>query len=109
MSRGMTGTTSAGMLAERAGVRTLVLTHVNAHLDSPAVREEGIETSLQSSTAGLCSVRSCCRSTYSSDTFGRGSNPRARESLQTSSGRRARGKVHRVGGPRIRTATAQGL
>ena len=39
---GMTGTTSAGMLAERAGVRTLVLTHVNAHLDSPAVREEGI-------------------------------------------------------------------
>ena len=42
VSRGMTGTTSAGMLAERAGVRTLVLTHINAHLDSPAVREEGI-------------------------------------------------------------------
>jgi len=42
VSRGMTGTTSAGMLAAQAGVRTLVLTHINAHLDSPAVREEGI-------------------------------------------------------------------
>jgi ribonuclease Z len=42
VSRGMTGTRSAGMLAERAGVRTLVLTHVNAHLDSPAGREEGL-------------------------------------------------------------------
>jgi len=30
------------MLAAQAGVRTLVLTHINAHLDSPAVREEGI-------------------------------------------------------------------
>ena len=28
--------------ARHAGVRTLVLTHINAHLDSPAVREEGI-------------------------------------------------------------------
>ena len=42
VSRGMTGTGSAGMLAERAGVRTLVLTHINAHLDSPDVREEGM-------------------------------------------------------------------
>ena len=42
LSGGMTGTTSAGKLAERAGVRTLVLTHVSAHLDSPAVREEGL-------------------------------------------------------------------
>ena len=39
---GMTGTTSAGLLAAQAGVRTLVLTHINAHLDSPGVREEGI-------------------------------------------------------------------
>jgi ribonuclease BN (tRNA processing enzyme) len=42
VSGGMTGTGSAGMLAERAGVRTLVLTHINAHLDSPDVREEGM-------------------------------------------------------------------
>ena len=39
---GMTGTTSAGLLAAQAGVRTLVLTHINSHLDSPGVREEGI-------------------------------------------------------------------
>jgi ribonuclease Z len=42
VSGGMTGTTSAGRLAAAAGVRTLVLTHINAHLDSPAVREEGL-------------------------------------------------------------------
>jgi ribonuclease Z len=42
VSGGMTGTTSAGMLAARAGVGALVLTHINAHLDSPAVREEGL-------------------------------------------------------------------
>ena len=39
---GMTGTTSAGLLAAQAGIRTLVLTHINAHLDSPGVREAGI-------------------------------------------------------------------
>jgi hypothetical protein len=39
---GMTGTTSAGLLAAQAGIRTLVLTHINARLDSPGVREEGI-------------------------------------------------------------------
>jgi ribonuclease Z len=42
VSGGMTGTTSAGKLAASAGVRTLVLTHINAHLDTPAVREEGM-------------------------------------------------------------------
>ena len=42
LRRGMTGTTSAGMLAAQAGVGTLVLTHISAHLDSPAVREEGL-------------------------------------------------------------------
>ena len=39
---GMTGTTSAGLLAAQAGIRTLVLTHITARLDSPGVREEGI-------------------------------------------------------------------
>ena len=42
LSGGMTGTTSAGMIASRAGVGTLVLSHISAHLDSPAVREEGM-------------------------------------------------------------------
>lgn len=42
LSRGMTGTRSAGLLAAQADVGTLVLTHISAHLDSPAVREEGI-------------------------------------------------------------------
>jgi ribonuclease Z len=42
LSRGMTGTTSAGMLAAQADVGTLVLTHISARLDSPAVREEGL-------------------------------------------------------------------
>jgi ribonuclease Z len=41
-SRGMAGTTSAGLLAARAGVGTLVLTHIAAHLDSPGLREEGV-------------------------------------------------------------------
>ena len=42
LSEGMTGTRRAGALAAEAGVRTLVLTHISAHLDSPAVRKEGI-------------------------------------------------------------------
>jgi ribonuclease Z len=42
LSRGMTGTPSAGMLAAQAGIRTLVLTHVGPHLDSPSVREKGL-------------------------------------------------------------------
>jgi len=42
LSGGMTGTPSAGTLAARAGVRTLVLTHIGPHLDSPSVREEGL-------------------------------------------------------------------
>jgi ribonuclease BN (tRNA processing enzyme) len=36
----MTGTPSAAALAARAGVETLVLTHIGPHLDSPSVREE---------------------------------------------------------------------
>jgi len=42
LSRGMTGTPSAGLLAAQAGVRTLVLTHIGPHLDSPVVREEAL-------------------------------------------------------------------
>jgi ribonuclease BN (tRNA processing enzyme) len=42
LSEGMTGTVRAGALAAEAGVGTLVLTHIGAHLDSPGVREEGI-------------------------------------------------------------------
>jgi ribonuclease Z len=42
VSGGMTGSGSAGTIAAKAGVRTLVLTHINAHLDSPDVREEGM-------------------------------------------------------------------
>jgi ribonuclease BN (tRNA processing enzyme) len=42
LSRGMTGTPSAAMLAAQAGVETLVLTHIAPHLDSPSVREEGL-------------------------------------------------------------------
>jgi ribonuclease Z len=38
----MLGTTQAGVLAARADVETLVLSHINAHLDSPGVREDGI-------------------------------------------------------------------
>jgi ribonuclease BN (tRNA processing enzyme) len=43
LDHGMTGTASAGRMAAAAGVRTLVLTHIGAHLDSPGVREEGIK------------------------------------------------------------------
>ena len=42
LSRGMTGTPSAARLAAEAGVRTLVLTHISPHLDSPPVREEAL-------------------------------------------------------------------
>jgi ribonuclease Z len=42
LSRGMTGTPSAAMIAARAGVGTLVLTHISPHLDSPSVREQGL-------------------------------------------------------------------
>jgi len=42
LSGGMTGTPSAATLAAQAGVRTLVLTHVGPHLDSPSVREQGL-------------------------------------------------------------------
>ena len=42
LSRGMTGTASAGRLAAEAGVGTLILTHIGPHLDEPEVREEGI-------------------------------------------------------------------
>jgi ribonuclease BN (tRNA processing enzyme) len=43
LSRGMTGTASAGRLAAEAGVGTLILTHIGPHLDQPEVREEGIK------------------------------------------------------------------
>ena len=42
LSRGMTGTPSAAVLAAQAGVGVLVLTHISPHLDSPSVREEGL-------------------------------------------------------------------
>lgn len=42
LSGGMTGTPSAAMLAARAGVRTLVLTHISPYLDDPAVREDAL-------------------------------------------------------------------
>lgn len=42
LSRGMTGTPSAAVLAARAGVETLVLTHIAPHLDTPSVREEAM-------------------------------------------------------------------
>ena len=38
----MLDTTSAATLAAEAGVRTLVLTHLTAHLDTPAGRGEGV-------------------------------------------------------------------
>jgi ribonuclease Z len=43
LSRGMTGTPSAAALAAGAGVRTLVLTHIGPHLDSPSVRDEALQ------------------------------------------------------------------
>jgi ribonuclease Z len=42
LSRGMTGTPSAARLAKQAGVRTLVLTHIAPHLDSPWIREQAL-------------------------------------------------------------------
>jgi ribonuclease Z len=42
LSRGMTGTPSAALLAAQAGVRTLVLTHIAPHLELPSVREEAL-------------------------------------------------------------------
>jgi ribonuclease Z len=42
LSRGMTGTPSAARLAAQAGARTLVLTHIGPHLDTPDVREEAL-------------------------------------------------------------------
>jgi ribonuclease Z len=42
LSRGMTGTSSAGRLAAEAGVGTVVLTHICPRLDQPDVREEGM-------------------------------------------------------------------
>lgn len=42
LSRGMTGTPSAALLAARAGIGTLVLTHIGPHLDSRPVRAEGL-------------------------------------------------------------------
>jgi ribonuclease Z len=42
LSRGMTGTPSAAALAAQAGVRTVVLTHIGPHLDSPSVRAEAL-------------------------------------------------------------------
>jgi ribonuclease Z len=41
-NQGMLDTTSAGTLAADAGVRALVLTHLTAHLDTPAGRAEGM-------------------------------------------------------------------
>jgi ribonuclease Z len=43
LSRGMTGTPSAATLAAKAGVGTLVLTHIAPNLDRPSVRERGIQ------------------------------------------------------------------
>jgi ribonuclease BN (tRNA processing enzyme) len=42
LSRGMTGTPSAAVLASQANVRVLVLTHIAPHLDTPAVRDESL-------------------------------------------------------------------
>jgi ribonuclease Z len=42
LSRGMTGTPSAARIAAEAGVRTLVLTHIAPHLDTPAVRDAAL-------------------------------------------------------------------
>jgi ribonuclease BN (tRNA processing enzyme) len=42
LSRGMTGTPSAARMAAEAGVRTLVLTHIAPHLDTPAVRDAAL-------------------------------------------------------------------
>jgi ribonuclease Z len=42
LSGGMTGTPSAALMAARAGVRTLVLTHIGPHLDDPSVRDAAL-------------------------------------------------------------------
>jgi ribonuclease Z len=42
LSRGMTGTPSAARMAADAGVRTLVLTHIARHLDTPSVRDAAL-------------------------------------------------------------------
>jgi ribonuclease BN (tRNA processing enzyme) len=47
LSGGMTGTPSAAGIAAEAGVGTLVLTHIGPHLDSPAVREEGLRAAAE--------------------------------------------------------------
>ena len=47
LSRGMTGTPSAALLATQAGVRTLVLTHIAPHLDSPSVREAALRDAVE--------------------------------------------------------------
>ena len=58
LSRGMTGTPSAALLAAEAGVGTLVLTHIGPHLDSPRCARRGSGTPQAAFEAGSCSARS---------------------------------------------------